>query len=419
MSLASKLSISELDLKGKRVLMRVDFNVPLDKNGEIGNNQRIVAALPSIKHCLDKGAKSLVLMSHLGRPDGRAQPNLSLSPVSKELSKLLGRQVDFLEDCVGAEVEARCSDPAAGSVLLLENLRFHSEEEGKGKGEGGEKVTPSQDQIKAFRESLTKLGDVYINDAFGTAHRPHSSMVGVHLPIRAAGFLMAQELQFLSAAVSDPKRPFLSILGGAKVADKIQLIRNLFSKVDEMIIGGGMAFTFLKVVKGMQIGRSLYDEAGAAIVPELMKAAEEKQVKIHLPVDFVSGDKISEDAQTKVGLCEGEGVQEGWIGLDIGPQSVQVFSEVVSRAKTLVWNGPMGVFEVSKFSHGTRALMEAVAMATGQGAVTVVGGGETASSAAKFGFADKLSHVSTGGGASLELLEGKQLPGVLALSDRT
>ena len=417
MSLSSKLTIEKVDLSGKRVLMRVDFNVPLDKSGGIASNQRIVAALPSIKHCLEKGAKSLVLMSHLGRPDGRVQAQLSLSPVAKELSSLLGRQVEFLSDCVGAEVEAKCGNPPAGSVLLLENLRYHVEEEGKGKGEGGDKIVPSQEQIKAFRESLSRLGDVYINDAFGTAHRAHSSMVGVDLPTRAAGFLMGQELRFLLGTVLDPKRPFLSVLGGAKVADKIQLIRNLLYKVDEMVIGGGMSYTFLKVSKGMQIGNSLFDAEGAAMVPELLKVAEERQVKIHLPVDFVSGDKIGEDAETKVGLCEGEGVPEGWMGLDIGPKSVLLFSEVVSRAKTVVWNGPMGVFEVSKFSNGTRGLLEAVAIATSNGAITVIGGGETATSAVQFGFSDKLTHMSTGGGASLELLEGKELPGVAALSN--
>ena len=415
MSIGSKLTLENVDLNGKRVLMRVDFNVPLDKNGGIVNNQRIVAAIPSIKHCLEKGATSLVLMSHLGRPDGRVLPQLSLSPVAKELSSLLGRQVEFLPDCVGAEVEAKCGGPPPGSVFLLENLRYHPEEEGK----GGDKIVPSQEQIKAFRESLSKLGDVYINDAFGTAHRAHSSMVGVNLPVRAAGFLMGQELRFLSGTLSDPKRPFLSVLGGAKVADKIQLIRNLIYKVDEMAIGGGMAYTFLKVSKGMQIGKSLFDAEGASIVPELLQLAEQRQVRIHLPVDFVSGDKIEEEAQTKVGPCEGEGVQEGWMGLDIGPQSVLLFSEAVSRARTVLWNGPMGVFEVSKFSNGTRGLLEAVAMATSNGAVTIIGGGETATSAAKFGFMDKLSHVSTGGGASLELLEGKVLPGVAALSDST
>ena len=357
-------------------------------------------------------------MSHLGRPDGRVQGKLTLSPVAKELSGQLGRGVEFLADCVGAEVEEKCRDPAPGTVILLENLRFHPEEEGKGKGDGGEKIVPTQEQIKSFRASLTKLGDVYVNDAFGTAHRPHSSMVGVELSVRAAGFLMGQELRFLSGVVSDPKRPFLSILGGAKVADKIQLIKNLLYKVDEMVIGGGMAFTFLKVCKGMEIGNSLFDPEGASIVPELMQIAEERGIKIHLPVDFVAGDSMEEDAETKIGLCEGGGVDEGWSGLDIGPQTILQFSEVIARAKTVVWNGPMGVFEVSKFSNGTKGILKAVAMATSNGAVTVVGGGETATSAAKFGFEDKLTHVSTGGGASLELLEGKQLPGVAALSDK-
>lgn len=282
----NKLSIDCVDYKGKRVLIRVDFNVPL-KGKEITNNQRIVAALPSIKHCLDHGAKSVVLMSHLGRPDGRAQDKFSLAPVATELKELLGRDVQFLKDCVGPEVEAACKNPAVGSVILLENLRFHTEEEGKGINEAGDKVKASKEAVDAFRKSLGELGDVYINDAFGTAHRAHSSMVGVSLPQRASGFLMKKELAYFSKALESPERPFLAILGGAKVKDKIQLIENLLDKVNEMIVGGGMAFTFCKVLNNMEIGNSLFDDEGAKIVHKLVNKAKEKGVQLHLPVDFV------------------------------------------------------------------------------------------------------------------------------------
>lgn len=415
MSLSKKLAIDQLSLGGKRVLMRVDFNVPL-KDGKVSNNQRIREAVPTIKHALDQKAKSVVLMSHLGRPDGRAQEKFSLKPVASELEALLGRSITFLSNCVGEEVEKTCADPAVGSVILLENLRFHVEEEGKGKDADGKSVKADAAAVEKFRASLSKLGDVFVNDAFGTAHRAHSSMVGVNLPQKAAGLLLKKELTYFSKALENPPRPFLAILGGAKVADKIQLIENLIDKVDEMLIGGGMAFTFLKVLNNVKIGASLFDEEGSKIVQQLMDKAKAKNVKIHLPWDFVTADKFAADA--KICLCTiDSGIADGWLGLDIGPKSEKDFAEVVKRAKLIVWNGPAGVFEMEAFSSGTKSLLDACVSATSGGATTIIGGGDTATAVAKWNAEDKVSHVSTGGGASLELLEGKNLPGVAALSD--
>ncbi|XP_033742923.1 LOW QUALITY PROTEIN: probable phosphoglycerate kinase [Pecten maximus] len=411
----NKLAIDALDLKNKRVLIRVDFNVPL-KDGKITNNQRIVAAIPTVKHALDNGAKSVVLMSHLGRPDGRRQDKYSLAPVAEELKTLLGKEVQFLSDCIGEKVEKVCADPASGSVILLENLRFHVEEEGKGVDAEGVKVKAGKEAVEAFRASLSKLGDVYVNDAFGTAHRAHSSMVGCQLSQRASGFLLKKELSYFSKALVNPDTPFLAILGGAKVADKIQLIENMLDKVNEMIIGGGMAFTFLKVLKNMQIGSSLYDEEGSKIIQKLMDKAAAKGVKIHLPVDFLTGDKFAEDAVVGSATVE-SGIPEGHMGLDIGPESSKHSPKVIEGAKTIVWNGPSGVFEFPNFAKGTKAVMDAVVNSTVGGATTIIGGGDTATCAAKYKTEDKVSHVSTGGGASLELLEGKVLPGVEALSD--
>uniref|UniRef100_A0A672HLR0 Phosphoglycerate kinase n=1 Tax=Salarias fasciatus TaxID=181472 RepID=A0A672HLR0_SALFA len=390
------------------VSFRVDFNVPM-KDKQITNNQRIKAAVPTIKHCLDHGAKSVVLMSHLGRPDGNPMPEkYSLEPVAAELKTLLGRDVTFLKDCVGPDVEAACANPAAGSVILLENLRFHVAEEGKGKDASGNK-------IDSFRASLSKLGDVYVNDAFGTAHRAHSSMVGVNLPQKAAGFLMKKELDYFAMALEKPQRPFLAILGGAKVKDKIQLINNMLDQVNEMIIGGGMAFTFLKVLNNMEIGNSLFDEEGAGIVKDLMAKAEKNGVKITLPVDFVTADKFDEKAATGTATVAA-GIPAGWMGLDCGPESSKAYAEAVGRAKQIVWNGPVGVFEWENFAKGTKSLMDKVVEVTKSGCITIIGGGDTATCCAKWNTEDKVSHVSTGGGASLELLEGKVLPGVDALS---
>lgn len=409
-------TIRDLEITGRRVLMRVDFNVPQDKTtGAITNNQRIVAALPTIQYALEKGA-SVVLMSHLGRPDGKAIGKFSLRPVARELEKLLQRPVTFLDDCVGPAVEAACAAEKLrpGDVVLLENLRFHIAEEGKVKNEDGTSLKAKPEEIEAFRASLTKLGDIYVNDAFGTAHRAHSSMVGVKLPHKVAGFLMEAELKAFQAVLESPQRPLLAILGGAKIADKIPLINNLLEKADEIIIGGGMAFTFKKVLEGMEIGNSLFDPEGAKIAADLFAKAREKGVRITLPVDFVCGDKFAPDASVQV-VTDQQGIPAGWMGLDGGPASIRLFEESIARCHTIVWNGPSGVFEFDAFAASTKAMAAAIAAATARGAITVVGGGDTATAAKKFKVADLVTHCSTGGGASLEFLEGKQLPGVVAL----
>ena len=412
-----KLSLRDIDVAGKRVFVRVDFNVPQDKaTGAITNTARIAAALPTIQYILEKGG-SVVLASHLGRPDGQVVAKLSLKPIADKLAELLGKPVQFLSDCVGAEVEAACAALKPGGVILLENLRFHIEEEGKVKREDGTKESADPAKVAAFRASLTKLGDVYVNDAFGTAHRAHSSVVGVDLPVKTAGFLMQKELEAFAAVLDNPARPLLAILGGAKIADKIPLINNLLDKANEIIIGGGMAFTFKKVLEGMEIGNSLFDAKGAEIAKELFDKAAAKGVKIHLPVDFICADKFAPDANTKPATDE-EGIPVGWEGLDAGPASRALFAEVIGRAKTIVWNGPPGVFEFDAFAGSTKAMAEAIAAATAGGAISVVGGGDTATAAKKFGVIDKVTHASTGGGASLELLEGKTLPGVAALNDK-
>ena len=407
-------SIRDLDLAGKRVLMRVDFNVPQDRaTGAITNNQRIAAAVPTIEHALAQGA-SVVLMSHLGRPDGRRIPKFSLKPVAAELEKLCGRPVQFLDDCVGPAVEAACAHLRPGSIVLLENLRFHLEEEGSVKQEDGTVKKADPGAVAAFRASLSRLGDVFVNDAFGTAHRAHSSMVGVSLPLKAAGFLMEAELNAFAAVLDHPRRPLLAILGGAKVADKIPLIRNLLAKADEIIIGGGMAYTFKKVTLGMEIGASLFDAEGAKLVPELVAAAKARGVKLIFPVDYLCADKFDPDARI-LPADDASGIPAGWMGLDAGPKSIAIFRETILRARTIIWNGPTGVFEFERFAGSTRAMAEAVAEATARGATTVVGGGDTATAAKKFNVAGKVTHCSTGGGASLEYLEGKELPGVAFL----
>jgi len=407
-------SIRDLALGGKRVLMRVDFNVPQDKvTGAITNTARIAAALPTIQYALEQGA-SVVLMSHLGRPDGQRIAKFSLQPVATELEKLLGRPVKFLDDCVGASVEAACATLAPGTVVLLENLRFHIEEEGKVKLEDGTSKKADPVAVAAFRASLTKLGDVFVNDAFGTAHRAHSSMVGVTLAEKAAGFLMEAELKAFAKVLDHPDRPLLAILGGAKIADKIPLINNLLDKANKVIIGGGMAYTFHKVNRGMQIGSSLYDKAGAEIVAELEAKAKAKGVELIFPVDFVCGDKFGPDAQTQSAELA-TGIPDGWEGFDAGPKSIALYRQAILASKTIVWNGPPGVFEFEIFAGASKAMAEAIAEATAAGATTVVGGGDTATAAKKFGVAKKVTHCSTGGGASLEFLEGKALPGVVFL----
>jgi phosphoglycerate kinase len=407
-------TIRDLELSGKRVLMRVDFNVPQDKaTGDITNNQRIAAALPTIQHALEHGA-SVVLMSHLGRPDGQAVAKFSLKPVARELEKLLGKEVAFLEDCAGPAIEIACARLAPGSVVLLENLRFHIEEEGKVKLEDGTAKKADPKAVAAFRASLSKLGDVYVNDAFGAAHRAHSSIVGVDLPVKAAGFLMEKELKVFARVLENPQRPLLAILGGAKIADKIPLIKNLIEKADEIIIGGGMAYTFKKVINGMEIGSSLFDPEGAKIVQELSDQAKARGVKLIFPVDYVTADKFDPNANTGA-ATDAEGIPAGWQGLDAGPKSIALYRDAIMRANTIIWNGPPGVFEFEKFSGASKAMAEAIAEATAKGAMTVVGGGDTATAAKKFKVDDKVSHCSTGGGASLEFLEGKVLPGVAFL----
>ena len=409
-------SLRDLQLSGQRVLMRVDFNVPQDKQtGAITNTARIAAALPSIQYALGQGA-SIVLMSHLGRPDGQRIAKFSLKPVAVELEKLLNQPVTFLDDCVGPAVEAACAKLTPGTVVLLENLRFHIEEEGKVKLEDGTSKKADPAAVAAFRASLTKLGDVFVNDAFGTAHRAHSSMVGVTLPLKAAGFLMEAELKAFGQVLDNPARPLLAILGGAKIADKIPLINNLIEKADRIIIGGGMAYTFYKQLHGMNIGSSLFDPDGAKIVAELTAKARARNVQLIFPVDFLCADKFAPDANTQPADIT-KGIPDGWQGLDAGPKTIGLYHAAIVSSKTIIWNGPPGVFEFEKFAGATKAMADAIAEATAKGAITVVGGGDTATAAKKFGVAKKVTHCSTGGGASLEFLEGKVLPGVAFLEN--
>lgn len=413
-----KLSLTNVTLKPtSRVLIRVDFNVPFEKNTTtISNTQRIDAALPTIEHCLNAKVASIVLMSHLGRPGGRVSETESMLPVFNYLQTTLPNvPIIFLKNLTDATT-ALASPPSTTTLYLLENLRFWPEEEGKGKNADGSTFKPTADAITTFRATLSSLGDVYINDAFGTAHRAHSSMVGIDLPIRAAGLLLNKELVYFAKALDTPAHPFVSVLGGAKVQDKIQLILNLLDIVDDMVIGGGMAFTFKKVLNDMAIGASLYDTEGAALVQAIMDKATLKGVTIHLPTDFIAASAFASDAECKT-VAVSEGIPDTWMGLDIGPDSTMAFASVVAAGKTIVWNGPMGVFEFDAFSHGTQGVMAAVVRATSTGATTIIGGGDTATCCVKYHTSDKVSHVSTGGGASLELLEGKELPGVAALSE--
>lgn len=424
----NKTSIDDIDVSGKRVVMRVDFNVPFDGD-KITNNQRIVGAIPTIELALKKGAKSVVLMSHLGRPDGNVTKE-SLKPVATRLEELIGKPVTFLPDCVGAETEAACKDPAPGTIFLLENLRFHVEEEGKGidhvspcpgkkcEKYGGnckaKKATP--EQLAAFRKSLSSLGDVYVNDAFGTAHRAHSSMVGVDLPVKVSGLLIKKELAAFSEVLKTPKRPLVAIVGGAKISDKIKLIENLIDKANGIIICGGMAYTFLKVCYGMEIGKSLFDKAGADIVQGILDKAKEKGVEVTFPIDWICGKEFKNDQELKT-VTQKEGIPEGWEGMDCGPESIKLFEKKIAAAKTVVWNGPAGVFEFENFSKGTNGILNAVAKLHASGGRGIIGGGDSATAAANAGMEDKVSFVSTGGGASLELLEGKLLPGIEFLAN--
>ncbi len=397
----NKLTIDDLDLKGKRVLMRVDFNVPLTEDGQVADDMRIRAALPSIKKVLEEGG-SLVLMSHLGRPKGKWNEKYSLKPVAKRLSELLGQEVKMAPDCVGPEVEKMASELKPGEVLLLENLRFHP----------GEEANDPE-----FAKQLAKLGDIYVNDAFGTAHRAHASTEGVtkYFDLCAAGYLMQKELEYLGKAVHNPEHPYVAIMGGAKISGKIDVINNLLPKVDVLLIGGGMSYTFFKA-KGVNIGNSLLEEDRIPVAKDVLEQAGKKGVELLLPVDNVVATAVDESAETKV--TDGPDVPDGWIGVDIGPKTVDLYREKILAAKTVVWNGPMGVFEKEPFAKGTFAVAQALADATAKGAVTIVGGGDSAAAIRKAGLADKVSHVSTGGGASLEFLAGLTLPGVAALTDK-
>lgn len=389
----NKKTVRDIDVKGKKVFVRVDFNVPV-KDGVVGDDTRIRAALPTIEYLLDQGA-AVILASHLGRPKGGPDPKYSLKPVADHLSNLLGKPVAFAEDCIGPEAEAAAAALKPGEVLVLENTRFHPEEE---------------KNDEAMSRALAKLADVYVNDAFGTAHRAHASTAGIaaYLPA-VAGFLLEKEIKYLGQAIDDPKRPFVAILGGAKISDKIGVIKNLLKKADTILIGGGMANTFFKA-QGYPMGDSLVEDEALETARGLL---EEGKEKIRLPVDVVIADKFDAEAESRV-MPVGP-VPDGWRILDIGPETVASYAKVISAAGTVVWNGPMGVFEFPKFAEGTFGIARAVASS---GAISVIGGGESVAAINQSGLAEKITHISTGGGASLEMLEGLELPGVAALLDK-
>jgi len=396
----NKLSIDNVDLKGKRVLVRVDFNVPLDEKLNITDDIRIVAALPTIKKIINDGGKA-ILMSHLGRPKGEKKPEFSLKPAALRLSELLDKDVRFAPDCIGDEVKAIVGALKNGDVLLLENLRFHNAET---------KNDPE------FSKQLAELGDVYINDAFGSAHRAHASTEGVTKFIKtcASGYLMQKELDYLGKAIADPVRPFTAILGGAKISGKIDVIENLLPKVDTLIIGGGMAYTFIKAMD-YEIGKSLLEEDRIAMAKSILEKAENTAIKFLLPTDVVVAKEFNNDSPKQT--VDIDMIPSDKMGMDIGVKSTSLFVEEILNSKTIIWNGPMGVFEFDNFAAGTNAIAEALVKATEKGAVTIIGGGDSAAAIKKAGLAEKVSHVSTGGGASLEFLEGKVLPGVVALND--
>ena len=401
-----KLSIKDLDLKAKRVFLRVDFNVPLDDSGHVMDDTRIVETLPTIEYAVGNHAR-LVLASHLGRPKGKPNPKMSLKPVAERLRNLLderigrGINVGFAPDCIGMQAEEMASKLEKGHTVLLENLRFHPEEEAND---------------ERFSQELAKLADYYVNDAFGTAHRAHASTVGITKFVKksAAGLLMQKELDYLGRALHHPGRPFIAILGGAKVSDKIPVIQNLIGKVDALLIGGGMAYTFLKA-RGMEVGNSLVEDEKLELALKLLDQAKARGTKFLLPLDHVVASKVAPDAKTHV-VVDGHAIPGRQMGLDIGPKTVELFSEQIEKATTILWNGPMGVFEQEAFAHGTYAVARAVA--ANRSALSIVGGGDSVSAVHKAGVAEKISHISTGGGASLEFLEGKKLPGVEALSNK-
>ena len=393
----AKKTIQDVEVKGLKVLARVDYNVPLNEDGSISDDTRIVASLPTVKYLLDNGAK-VILCSHLGRPKGERKMEFSLAPVAQRLAELLNVKVTLAPDCIGEEVENMAAELQAGEILLLENLRFHKEEE---------KNDPE------FAKKLASLAELYVSDAFGTVHRAHASTAGVadYLPA-VAGFLIGKELSVMGEALENPVRPLVAILGGAKVKDKIGVITNLLNKCDTLIIGGGMAYTFYKA-KGYEIGDSLLDEANLGLAKELMETAKAKGVNMVLPVDNVIATDFAADAEYK--QVPADQFIPGWQGMDIGDKTREMFAEIVKSAGTVIWNGPMGVFEFPNFEKGTEAIAEACAESN---AITIIGGGDSASAITKLGYADKITHISTGGGASLEFLEGKTLPGVAALDDK-
>ncbi len=394
-------NLTEADLAGKRVLVRVDFNVPMDKaTGKISDDTRIRAALPTIEDLIKKGAK-VILCSHMGRPDGEVQENLRLTPVAKRLSELLGQEVVMCPDSIGEGVTAAISQMSNGQVALLENLRFHGEEEAN---------DPD------FAKKLAANADLYVNDAFGTAHRAHASTEGVthYLSPSVAGYLIEKELNYLQAAIETPQRPLAAIIGGSKVSSKIGVIETLLEKCDKLLIGGGMIFTFYKA-RGLSVGKSLVEEDKLELAKSLEAKAKEKGVEFLLPTDVVLADKFDKDAESQI--VKVENIPDGWMGLDIGPESVKVFQEALSNCKSVLWNGPMGVFEFDKFAAGTDAIAHTLADLTATGTTTIIGGGDSVAAVEKVGVAEKMSHISTGGGASLELLEGKVLPGIAALDE--
>jgi phosphoglycerate kinase len=396
----NKLSIADLNFTGKRTLVRVDFNVPLDDGRNITDDRRIVAALPTIKKIINDGGR-LVLCSHLGRPKGKVVPEMSLKPVAIKLSGLIGKNVRFAPDCVGDNINSMVEALKEGEVLLLENLRFHKEE---------------TDNDPGFAKQLASIADIYVNDAFGTAHRAHASTEGVtkFIDTCAAGYLMEKEIRYLGEALSNPQKPFVAVLGGAKISGKIDVIENLMDKVDCIIIGGGMVFTFVRAM-GHEIGGSLLEKDKVGMAADILKKARSKKIRFLLPVDCVVASDITEEAETSV--VDIKAIPSDKKGLDIGPKSIDLFADELKKAKTVVWNGPMGVFEVEQFSKGTYEIARIMAEITSKGAVTIVGGGDSASAVRKCGLDDRLTHISTGGGASLEFLEGKTLPGVAALTD--
>jgi len=396
----NKKTIRDIDLAGKRVLVRVDFNVPLNAKQQITDDTRIRAALPTIRYLLDQGT-AVILMSHLGRPGGKVVDTLSLAPVARHLSELLARPVEMATDCIGPAVEAQAKALHPGQVLLLENLRFHNEEE---------KNDPD------FARQLAALGEVYVNDAFGTAHRAHASTEGItHYLPGVAAFLMEKEINFLGSALEHPRRPFAAIIGGAKVSDKIAVLERLISMVDILLIGGGMANTFLKA-EGYEIGDSLFEEGKLDVAQELIRKAQQRGIKFLLPVDVVIADRFDAGAAHKV--VSYDNVPRGWRILDIGPETVDAFREALAGAQTIVWNGTLGVAEMPAFAKGTNAIIEILAGRTRAGATTIIGGGDSAAAVEEAGAAGTMTHVSTGGGASLEFLEGRVLPGVAALQDK-